>query len=149
MDRFARICNDAQRNLQQQSISAVQRGARNDRIASNPTSRANKALLFAAIVSIYQIFPPIRKGYAHVVRQSRRQPCRRTRRQETGGRPALRPVPHISAPAQASRTIPRAEERWQAEGIGRTYDVLRDTDRSEDRGPQGYCRIFLLIEGAS
>ena len=62
MDRSALICNDAQRNQQQQSTSAVQRDARNGRIARIPTSRANKALLFAAIVTIYQIFPPIRKG---------------------------------------------------------------------------------------
>ena len=37
-------------------------------VAPIPASRANKALLFSAIATIYQIFPPIRKGYAHVVR---------------------------------------------------------------------------------
>jgi hypothetical protein len=56
--------------------------ARNARGATIPTSGRNKALLFAVIGTIYQVFPPARKGYVHVDRQNRRQSCRRARRQE-------------------------------------------------------------------
>jgi hypothetical protein len=52
------------------------------REAPVPASCRNKALLFAAIGTIYQIFLPARKGYAHVDRQNRRQSCGRTRSQE-------------------------------------------------------------------
>ena len=123
--------------------------ARRARGAGIPTSHWNKALLFAANATIYQVSPLARKGYAHVDRQSRRQPGRRARRQETRRRPAFRSVPDIPAPAQARRTSARAEECRQAEGIARSHGVLRDPDRSEDRGPRRYCHIYLLIEGAS
>ena len=153
MDCSAAICNDAlprdQRNQQQQSISAAStaRAQRTTRDYSDVVPEQSVAICrhrdhLSDLLACQKRLRSCRPTKPPTVVQARPPP-----------RSLLKASASISSghsdihPSRPNHCAPRGLPTSRRNS--RSHDTLRDPGRSEDRGPQRYCRIFSSIERAS